>query len=1374
MRLAPGRYWTIDRRSFDGASKLSVADKGTFVEVELRGGWYPGSSIPADMRCKFFQLDDRIEVEFLLGNFRCTTQASKWALSETSLSSSVAFDSSMNSTGLVLVGHGHASLNIDGRWSFQRLDESYLACASQTLPIESSTLRIRHEQEVGLIADNQGPITQVVAGKRGCWASIGTSQQLNINFSSIAATMDRCLLELSRGTTGNLAKASVVYSSREIEDEFMLGSYDQDIDRPVAISVSNPKFSCLESSDGAHTIFAGQYKGTDSAVHVNGCSFDFGTPTNNLCVVSSGPGEKRELLHPWALRRAALPVEGAVSLTIAQSADSAVSIAGFAFAGESTVISGDKPLSAESAAGVIFKNPRLHIIRPEDRLDIIFELRNLEVHLLSSKEAEIRRIDHDAKGQIAVYFAGQHLGEQAFFTTNAGAPEPLTLPPVQTRLSGATRLVFDVVGDSRLPFSFETLLAWHRLSPSLVEAIRPTNLIKAPDATQTSIEAPFRLMLSPDGSHLWLHSDEPVQHGDRTELWHTRLVGARNSADRPASFAPAQLRAVWSPDYAGVADPWQTRLSLEPRDRKDIVTVTHDSNFTPTPVQGRTMLLSAFGAYLDLEGHFPYDCHSGVSLERWLHQATLGQDNKVLVARRGYLYPFGHRVLLITLTTRETAPIAPTLGRSDAEGAYLRQRLFIVMREKIKNYDARTDSWKVPFKSLAIDFTTTPPLDDPKGISRSSAPGGFWAKTAFWPSVDGNLLNFPVTGVDWADKPVRFSAPLLFIEYDASAPAGASDMQPTHPYSMRLADVMKEYRRSGRGTRPIDSATIAVSPSRSIGDSSVEVININFDGVDYKLPVCPDEEPQFKLVTPALKARVPALKGTLSDAENSAWFAPADLNLSKAEIFLVSTQPPQPSDKDRIRLGYGGQTEKSGAIGAPSMTVGGLSRLYGPFGDRHATAATLTDLGRPAAGLGSDTFNPGDYFDVDATICGCIRLGDIIRSGLSVLSAQMPSILSEITAYADGPTLVEQGIDWETIQLQNWPSGDDAIFVTQQETSTLVPNKDAPTKFYIAARASFDAESPTKPSATVRASLENFSAQLLFSKNGIIVKCRALNFSVDEQGHTDFKVDIDSVDLVGPFLSFIQQLESLMKGLLGDSGTSIKVSSSGVVVKLPEFNFPGITLGAFSLQNLRIGSSVELSFRSEPMRVRTNFSSAADPCLLSVGIFGGGASVELVSDLRRVVLLSASFTFGAFTKLDLYIASGSAGVLGGLIYTSSSVGTGDSLRTSITYVFYVHAFGSVTALGFITVGVDFYCALTIQPTTPSYAKGTVNVSYNVKIGFFEKSFTLTFSKQFSGSGGSGQAFADVIQVRKTAAQPSKLGDILSYNDWVTYRNAFAA
>ena len=68
-------------------------------------------------------------------------------------------------------------------------------------------------------------------------------------------------------------------------------------------------------------------------------------------------------------------------------------------------------------------------------------------------------------------------------------------------------------------------------------------------ATETAIEAPFRLILSPHAYSAWAHSPKPVvsQRTGRSELWHTRLaVRKEGEAPDEKNQGYRTVRAIWA------------------------------------------------------------------------------------------------------------------------------------------------------------------------------------------------------------------------------------------------------------------------------------------------------------------------------------------------------------------------------------------------------------------------------------------------------------------------------------------------------------------------------------------------------------------------------------------------------------------------------------------------------------------------------------------------------------------------------------------------------------------------------------------------------------------------------------------------------------
>jgi hypothetical protein len=213
-----------------------------------------------------------------------------------------------------------------------------------------------------------------------------------------------------------------------------------------------------------------------------------------------------------------------------------------------------------------------------------------------------------------------------------------------------------------LPYSLDNLLNWAGLEQSVAPVaqmpdanqpgvpepppLTPLPAIREPLATETAIEAPWRLFLSPNYSGAWAHSATPVTLDNRTELWHTRLaVRAQHTSGFVADeMIPRRVRAVWSPDYSpGSIPPHPVppftqvnapfRMSLDPDDRDQIVRLSSDftlSTFGPVPlpytpisIPADKLFLTSLGAWMDVFGDWPEPLPFGpnaiFSVEQWQH-----------------------------------------------------------------------------------------------------------------------------------------------------------------------------------------------------------------------------------------------------------------------------------------------------------------------------------------------------------------------------------------------------------------------------------------------------------------------------------------------------------------------------------------------------------------------------------------------------------------------------------------------------------------------------------------------------------------------------------------------------------------------------------
>lgn len=149
-------------------------------------------------------------------------------------------------------------------------------------------------------------------------------------------------------------------------------------------------------------------------------------------------------------------------------------------------------------------------------------------------------------------------------------------------------------------------------------------------------------------------------------------------------------------------------------------------------------MVRAADRVLDLGAFFDQEPER-FSVEEWRHIASMGRDQYVRVVYRGHLFPCGHRASLVKVTERKFEP-APLSGRMVA---YLRQRMFIVLRQHVRNYGALREASldnkgrEFPFDLVEIATLTTPDLDDPASTQINGH-----GQDAFWPYVNGQPFLF--------------------------------------------------------------------------------------------------------------------------------------------------------------------------------------------------------------------------------------------------------------------------------------------------------------------------------------------------------------------------------------------------------------------------------------------------------------------------------------------------------------------------------------------------------------------------------------------------------------------------------------------------------
>jgi hypothetical protein len=521
---------------------------------------------------------------------------------------------------------------------------------------------------------------------------------------------------------------------------------------------------------------------------------------------------------------------------------------------------------------------------------------------------------------------------------------------------------------------------------------------RAPLADETSIEVPFRLILSPSVQGGFVHALMPFTAPDdmeRVELWHTRLGVRRVSTDDGSvrideSDHPQRVvRAVWARDKAGLAadaDPPQGespfRMSLNPLDRAVLVRQSADPAIAPPqPVDIDRLYLSALGAFVGAHGRWenttPYATKMLKTIRSWDHEAIMGRDQYVSVVYPGYLFPFGHRCTLIKVTERK-------IHESVTPRATLYQRKFIVVSQPVRTFDDR----RMPFRQVALRPLATPNIRDPLAAGTPWVVSG---ENLFWPTVGTRKFRFTLDCLDHDGKRLRFETPLLFVGEQLPT------LQPNETAAKIRSTYVNDPEREIAGNSQLLSFAAGTVP----GDTAFESVTLRFDGLPgptgsaTAMPFLDDAD----IVVPAMRHLAPAAP------PSRVKFATPYLDVgftgknTEAQVFLELTTA--------ATISFAQGTDKAGGFVQPDLPVRGLSRVLGAVGD-------IDDLvNAPAA----SKFNPDKFLaGVLPKLFGLFELTDILKAvGLDgapkFVTEQLDrvaALLADIEALKDSVT---RGVD---------------------------------------------------------------------------------------------------------------------------------------------------------------------------------------------------------------------------------------------------------------------------------------------------------------------------------------------------------------------------
>jgi hypothetical protein len=1404
--LGKDLLWTVDPERFVGRPRLRVEQSPRLLSLSLREARYPGTRVPADFRCRChptgFGWWIRLQMDFL--GFDAQGPLEAWLEGTEPLQFQATHSSPLiasRSAPLALALGAPTRIAFRPSWQMRltgrnaltlTLGDDEVLCGSAVLSLpepSSSSLSVTPARRRSRIDLARGSAD---------WSSLSRAWPLGEGELAIAGgALDTLRIEADETPRGRRLFYLAESSPGVEAGRLVPGPAFRSGGEALVLPLAGVRFGGAFEPTGRQVAVLADLHGEAPWLDGATTRLKLGNPPDSAAfeLVERDGRTERLALAP-SLVASITALDGALGLETQPPALTRVAL---------LAKSGEPPVAGPCAtagncaqgAGLEISLPDLclSVLRPEDLLILRFELRNLRLRDHWFSKPWLERIDRTKPAFLIVHFPPQHVAERAFSVDQANT-DPPDRKRMDSRLAGESRLAFRLTeGHERLGFDLPTLLNWDPaiFVPVLVPATREEKDFAPPACGQTDVELPWRLHLSPDLDGGWKHAAEPVSHEGRTELWHTRFAPLETGGPPPG------LRAVWAEFDESEPQGWhkpkdQTlpfKTSLQDLDRYEIVEATHNSKTDPAPVGARLFALTALGAWADLYGEWPCTpARACNALDRWHHVATLGRDQFVRVEKRGVQFPLGHRVTTITETRRQLEPVDYVLDGQKRRTliAFLRQRIFIKIKEKRRTYG----NWDMAWREIEILDDQTPNLNDPRNDATGGGvptQGSTWKREAFWPTVGSTVFKFHIRGIDYAGNSSTWEMPLIFVEQSCDQADDSSATLQDLAHSPRLQEVADHYAASPRRIVTLSSQTLAMAPSLRKGDTEVTAETVEFAArliVHPPLDSCEPGflppgspfarlyadpcEPPFWPVLGEVQARVPAIESLLG-ASQVATLLPRSIACDDAfESFATLALPGE------IKASFHEKSDRSGGALGPSPHISHLSRRFGPVGLVAPTkgassgvapqAAKLAAASAPIPSMTSGT----NFFSPEANILGTITLKDIIGA-LDPGQGDVPALLSLLTPFADGPDLVQQSLNWTTSKLEPKDFG----------ILAFVPNPG--TALAIDGSLSVWIGQPDAVRFSMQGSLKDFDVRVGLTSAGVLIHFNSLSYRAASDGATGFDVQLGEVTFLGA-LAFIQTIATKLQELMGiKAGVEIDLQPKGVTVWMPPINIDAIEFGIFKIKNISIRSWARLPFVQEPVEFGFAFGRADAPCELSVGIFGGRFYMLAILDTAHggVRHFEAAFEFGALRDLSFGPAHGQVYILGGVFFSI----TAENNARIVHLAAYVRAGGSVDVLGLITAYIDLYIGLSYEDNgQQAYLVGEASLTIGFKIGFLEQSVTLRRSERLAGSASGGQQKASAWSLASLggALPPGKDGDpkqpigfetAMPKCEWERYQAAFA-
>lgn len=786
----PTGSWTIDANQFPGAS-LWVREDVEQIEVALRNARLAGIVPSLDFRCVISRAGDvqlrfeHLSTRSFVGNF------SRWV-------SGSPLDGGTEDQRLASPG-GRVSIRLQGPvaltsdWGL-RVAELRILAAARDITIQSADfqLPLRAEQA-------EGSITAT-----GSWSAFGEDRVWSLGpLASFHAADQRAPIRCEFGATEPVFSCSTILGAGILQ----MGPTSA-LDS-VGIRLSNALLTTALRKEGDRLEYRllAHASDTSGQAHARGVTtFFVGVPNAPMLKLAASERGLEELSFAAVSRGDAVACEGVVcvprssmhpvsfQLEMSQAPPPSGSFSLHPRTGQ--IRRGSQPL-------------QLLLRRRVGQVHLEVELHNVEFafDLGGALPARLVKIDRAAEARALFLTTPQHVGEKSevIDSSNESAVPVIASSSLSARGSEASRVAFRLPA-SLFPydFSIDALLSWQYFEPILSPESSDEYEAQQPPPKLATVIRLFMMSLVPVradpqtlSSFRWFARGLTPNLGKANEPWHARLIDKSLRVDpRISSGVRLALAEVedwaWPHNSRDCATSQRMIWPLSIRDRFELRVLSYLRRFAaspsstvvsrePQPIFGNTVVISSQGGYFNLEGNWAVD-DLGFSLVRYLHTIAQARDVNVTIVREYFLYPYGHRMLLVKQTKRGNRPALRQVDGLPTVAGRLETRFFLVAKDDSLAYPAWVQP--MPFRTVTIapEFLQSPALDfkvgglcapdeycPPEPVARTG--GSDWHHQAFWVTVGGTRLNYEFDATDYAGNLRRLKLPVIVIENAADGAA---------------------------------------------------------------------------------------------------------------------------------------------------------------------------------------------------------------------------------------------------------------------------------------------------------------------------------------------------------------------------------------------------------------------------------------------------------------------------------------------------------------------------------------------------------------------------------------------------------------------------